>query len=198
VYFGSYDNYLYALDANTGQEKWKFKTGDVITATPAAINNVIYIGSDDGYLYAIDNQGREKWKFNTKDFITIPSSSTWIRVGWVSSPTVINGIAYFGILYQWGSHTYDDGSDNRLNYLFAVDTTTGQLKWKVLTAGGTPTVSSNAIYYGDDEGYVFALDADTAQKLWKFKADSAIVSEIVVVDGIAYFCSKDGYLYALQ
>ncbi len=28
VYVGSQDGYLYAVDTKTGQEKWKFKTGD--------------------------------------------------------------------------------------------------------------------------------------------------------------------------
>jgi outer membrane protein assembly factor BamB len=198
VYFGSYDGYLYALDANSGQEKWKFQTGGIISSDPAVTDNVIYIVSDDGSLYAVNNNGKEKWKFNTKDFITIPSQSTRIWVNGVSSPTIANGLAYFGVFYQWREHPYDDGSNNRLNYLFALDTATGQLKWKIQTAGGVPTVSSNTVYFGDNEGYVFALNTETGQEKWKFKADSAIISEIVVVDGIAYFSSKDGYLYALQ
>ena len=199
VYFGSYDGYLYALDANTGQEKWNFKTDDVIfNSTPAVANGVIYFGNEGGNLYAVDNNGREKWNFNAINFIAIPPQAKQIWVNWVSSPTIANGIAYFSVSYQWREHQYDDGSDNHLNYLFAIDMATGQLRWKIMTVGGVPTLSSNIVYFGDDDGYVFALDAETGQEKWKFKADSAIVSEIIVIDGIAYFSSKDGYLYALQ
>jgi outer membrane protein assembly factor BamB len=28
LYIGSWDSYLYALDAETGEELWRFKTGD--------------------------------------------------------------------------------------------------------------------------------------------------------------------------
>lgn len=198
VYFGSFDGYLYALALNSGQEKWKFKTGGVIAANPAITDNVIYFGSYDGYLYAVDDNGQEKWKFNTNDFLTVPSQATQTRLRWISPPTIANEFVYFSVSYQWSEHSYDDGSDNRLNYLFAVDTETGQIKWKIQTASDTPTVSNNIVYYGDNEGFVFALNAKTGQEIWKFRADSSIVSEVVVIDGVAYFCSKEGYLYALQ
>src|SRR5205085_1356816 len=35
VYFGSGDGNLYSLDANSGELRWKFKTGDVVHASPA-------------------------------------------------------------------------------------------------------------------------------------------------------------------
>jgi outer membrane protein assembly factor BamB len=35
VYFGSGDGNLYALDSATGELRWKFKTGDVVHASPA-------------------------------------------------------------------------------------------------------------------------------------------------------------------
>jgi len=53
VYFGSDDGYLYSVDAETGQEKWKFKTGNCVSSSPAVSGGVVYFGSDDGYLYAI-------------------------------------------------------------------------------------------------------------------------------------------------
>ncbi|MDT9191305.1 MAG: PQQ-binding-like beta-propeller repeat protein, partial [Limnospira sp. PMC 894.15] len=52
VYFGSYDNHLYAVDANTGQERWKFKTESVIFSSPAVSGGVVYFGSLDNHLYA--------------------------------------------------------------------------------------------------------------------------------------------------
>lgn len=198
VYFGSYDHYLYALDAKTGQKKWKFKTDDVIISTPAISDNVLYFGSGDGDLYAINTDGQEKWEFNTKDFLTIPSQAIQTRLRWISSPTIADGFVYFSVSYQWWENSYEDGSNNLLNYLFAVNIATGQLKWRIQAASNMPTVSNNILYYGNDEGYVFALYANSGQEIWKFKADSGIVSDVVVVNGTAYFCSKDGFLYALQ
>jgi outer membrane protein assembly factor BamB len=52
VYVGSYDYYIYCLDKNTGEVKWKFKTGDYVTSSPAVSGNYVYIGSNDGYVYA--------------------------------------------------------------------------------------------------------------------------------------------------
>src|SRR5438067_1255322 len=66
VYFGSDDRYLYALNALTGELKWKFKTGDVVYSSPAVADGAVYVGSHDGYLYALDTKtGEERWKFKT-------------------------------------------------------------------------------------------------------------------------------------
>ena len=37
VYFGSGDGHLYALDAASGELRWKFKTGDVVHSSPALV-----------------------------------------------------------------------------------------------------------------------------------------------------------------
>ena len=47
VYVGSYDKNLYAIDAMTGAEKWRFKTGNYVGSSPAVSNGVVYVGSDD-------------------------------------------------------------------------------------------------------------------------------------------------------
>jgi outer membrane protein assembly factor BamB len=41
------------LDAKTGTEKWEFEAGDSVRSTPAVSDGVAYVGSDDGYLYAL-------------------------------------------------------------------------------------------------------------------------------------------------
>src|SRR5206468_3569960 len=36
---------LYSLDTNSGELRWKFKTGDVVHASPAVVNGVAFFGS---------------------------------------------------------------------------------------------------------------------------------------------------------
>jgi outer membrane protein assembly factor BamB len=50
---GSVDDYLYALDVATGTVRWKFVTGDFVESSPAVSGGLVYVGSDDGYLYAL-------------------------------------------------------------------------------------------------------------------------------------------------
>ena len=53
VYVGSKDGRLYALDAETGQEKWSFKTGSPVPSSPAVAGGVVYFGDIEGYVYAV-------------------------------------------------------------------------------------------------------------------------------------------------
>ena len=71
VYFGSEDEALYAVDIQTGAEKWKFETEGDVLSSPTIGDGVIYFGSQDGNLYAVDTQTRRlKWKFMTQDDIS--------------------------------------------------------------------------------------------------------------------------------
>ena len=63
VYYGSWDNHLYAADSKTGEEKWKFEIGGWVMSSPAVSDGMVYFGSNDKHLYALDTKtGEEKWK----------------------------------------------------------------------------------------------------------------------------------------
>ena len=84
VYIGSGDGRLYAIDAETGQEKWHFKTEGIVGSSPAVAGSMVYVGSEDGRLYALDARtGQEKWSFKTGSPV-------------LSSPAVAGGVVYFG------------------------------------------------------------------------------------------------------
>ncbi len=109
VYVGSRDNYLYALDADTGALKWRYKTGNKVESSPAVYNGTVYVGSRDNYLYALDaDTGALKWRYKTGNKVE-------------SSPSVYNGIVYAG---------------SRDNYLYALDADTGSLRWRYKTGNG--------------------------------------------------------------
>ena len=46
--------------------RWTFKTGGAIRSSPTVVDSVVYVGSDDGNLYALDAvTGETKWSYQT-------------------------------------------------------------------------------------------------------------------------------------
>ena len=108
VYFGSGDGNVYALNASSGQMKWKFQTGDIVHGSPAIADGMVFIGSWDSYFYALDAAtGTQKWKFKTGE-----DPDTHNQVGIQSSASVADGIVYFGCR---DSHLYalDEQTEGR-------------------------------------------------------------------------------------
>ena len=54
LYFGAADGKLYALDAKSGKNKWEYQTEDKIVSSPCPAIGCVYIGSDDGCVYALE------------------------------------------------------------------------------------------------------------------------------------------------
>jgi len=52
VYVGSGDSRLLAYDATTGALDWTATTGSAVLSSPAVANGVVYVGSEDGSMYA--------------------------------------------------------------------------------------------------------------------------------------------------
>ena len=178
TYLGK-DHYLYAIDANTGKMKWKFKTGFLLSTSCLTVaNGIAYVRSYDDYLYAIDaNTGKMKWRFETGNMKD-------------SSPAVANGVLYIG--------SWDD-------YLYAIDSNTGEMKWKFKIGGSTtfsrpssPTVANGVVYFGSYDYYLYAIDANTGKMKWRFETRDYIVSSRAVANGVVYFGSYDNYLYAID
>jgi outer membrane protein assembly factor BamB len=43
---------VYALNARTGAKLWSYTTGGAVDSPPAVANGMVYVGSDDGKVYA--------------------------------------------------------------------------------------------------------------------------------------------------
>ena len=64
LFVGSNDDYLYALDSETGKLKWKLKTLNDVSTVSIGLNNQIYF-HDYINIYSVDgNSGKLKWKLN--------------------------------------------------------------------------------------------------------------------------------------
>jgi eukaryotic-like serine/threonine-protein kinase len=208
VYFGSYDSNFYALDAATGEVKWKFQTEgekryagkhlhylqpaaelmpdpwDFFLSSPSVWNGTVYFGSGDHYIYALDvKSGSLRWKFQTGDVVH-------------SSPAIVDGTLFIG---SWDT------------YLYALDAATGKEKWRFKTGEdpeahnhigiqASPVVADNIVYFGCRDAYVYALDAASGIQKWKFSTDGSWVNNSPAVsDGKIFFgTSIPGILHALD
>jgi outer membrane protein assembly factor BamB len=72
------------LTLNVGMPIWNFTTGGYVTSGPAVSNGVVYFGSYDHKVYALDAlMGALKWSFTTGNVVA-------------SSPVVADGNVYIG------------------------------------------------------------------------------------------------------
>jgi outer membrane protein assembly factor BamB len=66
VFFGSADQNLYALDAETGKLVWKYKTEGQIFSPPASDGKSLLFGSWDCHMYSVNvNDGSLLWRTQT-------------------------------------------------------------------------------------------------------------------------------------
>ncbi|GCE01003.1 protein kinase domain-containing protein [Embleya hyalina] len=156
------------------KKPWAFHVGTPVSSPPVVAGGVVYVGSDDGYVYAIDaTTGTKKWVFPTGNHIG-------------SSPVVVGGVVYLGS---------DDG------YVYAIDATTGTKKWVFPTGNrvtSSPVVVGGVVYVGSTDKNVYAIDATAGTKKWVFATGNHIGSSPVVVGGVVYLGSDDGYVYAID
>jgi len=184
VYFGSGDGYIYAVDAASGELKWKFQTGDVVHASPALADNTLYVGSWDSFFYALDAAtGKEKWRFKTGEDHEIAN-----QVGIQSSAVVANGVVYFGC---------------RDSNVYALDAATGAARWTFSNKGswviGTPIVHAGKLYFAtSDSGRLHALEADSGNPVYSLELKWPMFSSPAIAGGTLYIGSHAGKMLALN
>jgi outer membrane protein assembly factor BamB len=182
-----------------------------MTEKVAFEGNVLYAGSFDHNLYALDAlSGKILWRFagsyalgspivynktiyvNSRDgklyAITINREKKWefvINSYLPSDPPT----AKDNIIYQ-GAFDFN---------IYAISTETGKLLWRFPTQNAvisTPIVHNNTIYFGSCDGNFYALDKN-GRLLWKFKTNGPIISPPTLHDNVIYFGSWDCNLYAI-
>ena len=211
--------YLVALDAETGEEAWRFKAG-VTESSPLLVDGILYFGSWDKKIYALDAKTqRVLWTHPTADKVK-------------GGAAYAKGTVFIG---AYGGKVY------------ALDAKTGKLRWEAGAQGGirgagnfyaTPAVAYGRVFIGNTDGKVyafgaksgdllwshdtgdyvyssaavweqtvyigsyanrfFALDAATGEERWSFKANGPISGAPTVIEGVVYFSTLREKTYALD
>lgn len=165
IYFGNPAGFLFALDAETGKEIWKFEMGGAISVGPAIQDGKVYAGQQGGerFFYCLDAEtGELVWKQ------TIPG-------GWV-----------------WGSVAVDDGMvyiPTVSGYAVCMDGRTGHIVWMYPTAKSAPAepaISGDLVYFGSWSGSLYAFDKKTGEIVWKATGVGLDSGTLIAKDGKIY------------
>jgi outer membrane protein assembly factor BamB len=120
----SNDKILSPSNAARLTKLWSFNTGDAVAPSPAIVGNIVYVGSWNGYEYALDaNTGAVKWKTYLGK-TTPPHDCSPTHAGISSGAAVQDGVVYVG------------GGDA---YWYALDAKTGKTLWKIYTGDNSAT-----------------------------------------------------------
>ncbi len=165
---------------SNGQLLWNYTITGYVGSSPAVVNGVVYVGSDDNNVYALNaTTGTKLWNYTTDSYV-------------YSSPAVVNGVVYVGSVEN-------NGIDNNV---YALNATTGTKLWSYATRANvysSPAVANGVVYVGSfQDGTVYALNATSGAKLWNYTTGNEVFSSPAVANGVVYVGSLDNNTYALN
>jgi outer membrane protein assembly factor BamB len=166
---------------------WSFETKGAVVSSPSIVDGVVYFGSQDHNIYAVDAEtGHKFWSFKTN--YTIESSVA------VVDSKVVTGA--------------EDG------YVYCLNAKTGKLLWKTFIDGkqdvtygaavmlrSSPAIVDSIIYIGSLDGNLYALNFDDGTILWKYQTSGWIKSSPTISNGAVYITSETpnvGTIYKLD
>ena len=160
--------------------KWKFKTEDAVNSSAVVAAGRVFIGSNDGNVYALDlASGQKIWAFKTEDIVEAP-------------PMVLGDTVYVGSADQ---------------DFYALDAATGNLRWSYATEGkivgsanALPGGSGQAtrIVVGSYDNKIHCIDAATGQGLWTYTTSNFVNGSPAIAKGQIVFGGCDEFIRVLD
>ncbi len=222
VIAGSTDGFVYAWNADTGKEAWKFETmGPVHAAVnvwndPASKKDRIFIGSHDNLLYCLNAEdGVKLWEAETGNYVNGGSAVADGKVvfGGCDAILHIHDAAtgkelkqvevgnYIGNNVAIASNiAYVTHYGNRVG---AYDLTTGTKVWEYgereFEYYAAVALHDRFVVAGGRDKRVHGIDRATGQGLWEFRCKDRIDSSPLICAGKTVIVgSDDGFVYALN
>ncbi len=224
VYIGSWDSYFYALEQSTGTVSWKFKTGiDTvmynqigIQGSPVISDSTVYFGCRDAHVYSLNAiTGDLKWKFfNDYSWVIVTpicyhdqlifatSDSQKFRVLNKNTGTLVYELPLFGFIFS--SPVISEqfcyfGSFN--GTLYGIDLEKKEVAWHYLTH---EAIDDPLEILNSDQSIKFekifkeATEQGMDEALQYLKSIGPVLSSPIIDNGILYFGTENGSLYAIK
>ena len=222
IYFGNSLGYCKAVDKQSGDLRWQYKTDGMLFSRPAVSNKYVVLPTSDKRLVWLDKKsGKAKWQYEA------------------AGPYVADGVVNEGILYQGGYKTFQawdvkthrllwqyDSIDNYCQaapvvyytdvifgawdtYLRSLDCRNGTLNWKwnngrdvnLYSPGNVvPVVTFDVVVIVAPDRVTTAIDRERGYEIWRVKNNNKVRESMgrSADKTLAYAKTMDGELVAMS
>lgn len=190
LYLGARGDHLYAVDIETGNEKWRSDSTGFFRSSAAVSDSLLYIGNADRHLYAFKPDSSVKWTFETDGRV-------------FAAPLVVENRVYFGSIdtYGYSRLAYKTDSVQTKSKFYALDAQNGEEIWSFSPEGGlrsSPAYHNGVVYFGSWDGNLYALNANSGDLRWLFETGGKIYTTPAVENNSVIFASNDELVYSLN
>lgn len=150
---------------------WKFSAEDAIENAVAVADGVVYLGSMDEHLYAIDLvKGTQRWKQKAAPF--------------KAAPAVRDGKVYVGDI-DGNFHCFDSAKGTKL--------------WSFETGAevGGANFHKDTILFASHDEHLYCVTKDGKLK-WKFRTDGPIYGAPAVAEGKTFLVGCDSQMHVID
>ncbi|MBI2864328.1 MAG: PQQ-binding-like beta-propeller repeat protein [Chloroflexi bacterium] len=168
---------------------WSEGAGGFVRAAPALSGGKLYVGAYRGNPSACSlsafevRSGSPSWR---EPFVLRGHTGDSRTTSFVASPLVHNGAVYVGCMDH---------------HLYALDASTGQLKWKSPDMGhgiaSAPVWTEGMVVVGANDGKVHALDAVSGEVIWDYPLGGHVFTGPLAANDLVFAASDNGVVVAL-
>ncbi len=192
---------------------WRFKTSSAVEQTLIVNQGVLFFSTMDGNLYAVKIATGEKiGRIKTDIHATCLLQDSILIIARRYGDDTLFRYDLINGKFDWGINAGDISSepfivDNQIvvtalyKHLDFYNLKTGARIWKFETEDqihSSPASFGEQIFFGCDDGYLYALSKKDARLNWKFKTAAAIQSTPTIKNGTVFFGSNDHFFYAVE
>ena len=203
---------------------WQVETVDGVASTPVIMGEQVYVGTVQGDLLCLNLvDGKEVWKYQS-----LPNAKPNELPPAFMAPIAVTDALVFAGDQEGGFHAInrltgekvwrvEDGGEivggpnlykdrvlfgSHKGQLTCLDQATGKELWKYDTGGpinGTPTIAGQYTFSTNCQApFLKVVDIETGKEFKDVKIDARLIASTAVRDGILYFGTEIGAVYALN